>query len=58
LNILGVVGVGIGVSDADPAQAVVEVYSAGDASEIRQKLPARLRSTPVKIVPTGTIRAL
>ncbi len=58
LKIPGVVGVGIGISDSEPAHATVEVYSDAEPSDIRTKLPAALQSLPVKIIRTGTIHAL
>jgi hypothetical protein len=58
LKIPGVVGLGIGISDSEPAHATVEVYSDAEPSDIQKKLPAGLQSLPVKIIRTGTIRAL
>lgn len=58
LRIPGVVGVGIGISDSEPAHATVEVYSDTEPLDIRKKLPAALQSLPVNIIRTGTIRAL
>ena len=58
LKIPGVVGVGIGISDSEHGQAVVEVYSSVEPSDIRKKLPAAFQSVPIKIIRTGTIHAL
>jgi hypothetical protein len=53
----GVVGVGIGVSDTDPARAVLEVYSKTDAAALGAKLPKTIQSVPVKVIQTGPIHA-
>lgn len=57
LSIPGVVGVGVGLSDAVPGQAVIEIYVERDTPEVRQALPAHLDNVPVKIVETGAIVA-
>ncbi len=54
----GIVGVGIGVSDSEPGQATLEVYSNVEATELSAKLPQTLHSVPVKVIKTGTIHAL
>jgi len=54
----GVVGVGIGVSDSDPAQAVLEVYRTAEATNLTAALSQSIRSVPVKVILTGTIHAL
>jgi hypothetical protein len=53
----GVVGVGIGISDSEPGQAVLEVYCNTETTALEAKLPKTLQSVPVKIIKTGTIRA-
>ncbi|HUI08271.1 MAG TPA: hypothetical protein VL486_14825 [Verrucomicrobiae bacterium] len=54
----GVVGVGIGVSDSDPTQAALEVYSSAAATNLSAALSKAVRSVPVKVIQTGTIHAL
>jgi hypothetical protein len=57
LNIPGVVGAGIGVSESDPSQAVLEVYSKSEAAELNVELSKTIRSVPIKVIKTGPIHA-
>ena len=58
LAIPGVVGMGIGISDTEPEQAAVEIYTSDDPSSVRVKLPRLLSSVPSRSSGTGTIHAL
>lgn len=57
LNIPGVVGAGVGLSDLVPDQVVIEIYVERDTPEVRRAVPAQLDNVPVKIVETGRIIA-
>ncbi len=57
MQIQGVVGIGVGISDVDPREAVVEVYVEKLTPVIRAAIPPQLDHTPVRIVETGKIRA-
>lgn len=56
-NIAGVVGHGVGLSDTDPEDVVIEVYVEAAADQVRRQIPAALEGIPVRIVPTGQIVA-
>ncbi len=58
MRLKGVVGTGVGISDADPREAVVEVYVERLTPALRGAIAPRLDSAPVKIVATGPIMAL
>ncbi len=53
----GVVGAGIGLSEAASGRVVIEIYVARDTPDLRQTLPPQLDHTPVRIVETGPILA-
>lgn len=57
MRIEGVVGLGVGASDAAPGQAVVEVYVKQATPAVRGAIPPRLDNVPVKVVETGEIIA-
>jgi hypothetical protein len=57
LAIQGVVGLGVGISDVAPGEAVVEVYVERDTPAVRGAIPPFLDNVPVKIVETGEITA-
>lgn len=57
LNIEGVVGMGIGLSETAPGQVVIEVYVKKSAHEMKYVIPEVLEDIPVKIVETGEIIA-
>lgn len=57
MAIQGVVGVGVGVSDSNAGEAVVEVYVEHGAPRLRASIPAHVDSVPVKVVETGEITA-
>lgn len=56
-NIAGVVGHGVGLSDTDPEDVVIEVYVEAASDQVRRQIPAALEGIPVRIVPTGQIVA-
>jgi hypothetical protein len=57
LNIEGVVGIGIGLSETVPGEVVIEVYIEKPLYEMTQTIPDKLEGIPVKIVETGEIVA-
>ena len=57
MRIEGVVGLGVGASDAVPGQAVVEIYVKQATPAVRGAIPPRLDNVPVKVVETGEITA-
>jgi len=57
LRIEGVVGIGIGLSDTEPGQVVIEVYTKRPVHEMKHLIPEALEGIPVKIVETGEIVA-
>lgn len=57
LNIEGVVGIGIGLSETVPGEVVIEVYTEKPIDEMRQIIPDTLEGINVKIVETGEIVA-
>ena len=57
MKVPGVVGMGVGLSEAAPDQAVIEIYVERDTPEVRRALPEQLDNIPVKIVETGPIVA-
>jgi len=57
LHIEGVVGMGVGLSDTDPGQLVIETYVKRPAQEMKPILPERLENILVKIVETGEVIA-
>jgi len=57
MRIEGVVGLGVGASDAVPGQAVVEVYVKQATPAVRAGIPPHLENVPVKVVETGEITA-
>jgi len=57
LDIDGVVGVGIGLSETVPGQVVIEVYTKKPTHQMRRVIPETLESIPVKMIETGEIIA-
>jgi hypothetical protein len=57
LRIEGVVGIGVGLSDTEPGQVVIEVYTKKPAHEMRHLIPEAIEGIPVKIIETGEIVA-
>ncbi|MBI4528884.1 MAG: hypothetical protein HY695_34235 [Deltaproteobacteria bacterium] len=57
MNIPGVVGVGVGLSEAQLEKPVIEVYVKSASDQVRRSVPASLEGVAVKIVETGEIRA-
>ncbi|MEW6213636.1 MAG: hypothetical protein AB1478_00285 [Nitrospirota bacterium] len=57
LQIEGVVGTGIGLSETVLGQVVIEVYVKKPLHEIRHLIPEALEGVPVKIIETGEITA-
>jgi len=53
----GVIGVGVGLSDAIMKQAAIEIYVKQATEPLRQALPKSLEGVEAKIVETGEIRA-
>src|SRR5262245_629995 len=54
----GVVGIGVGVSDTQPDQAVIVVFLAKDTPPVRKAIPATLDGVPVKVVRSGEFQGL
>lgn len=57
LDIDGVVGMGIGLSETVPGQVVIEVYTKNPTHQMRRMIPKTLESIPVKMIETGEIIA-
>lgn len=57
LRIEGVVGIGVGLSDKEPDQVVIEVYTKKPVHEMKHLIPETLEGIPVKIIETGEIVA-
>lgn len=57
LNIDGVVGMGIGLSETVPGQVVIEVYTKKPTHRMRRVIPETLENIPVKMIETGEIIA-
>ena len=57
LHIKGVVGLGIGIGETDPEEAVIEVYTKKPPHEMRHAIPDAVEGIPVRIVETGEIVA-
>jgi hypothetical protein len=57
LNVEGVVGIGIGLSETIPGEVVIEVYVEKPIDEMRQIIPDKLDGITVKIIETGEIVA-
>ncbi|MFA4919954.1 MAG: hypothetical protein WC581_11990 [Thermodesulfovibrionales bacterium] len=57
LDIDGVVGVGIGLSETVPGQVVIEVYTKKPTHQMSRVIPETLESIPVKMIETGEIIA-
>jgi hypothetical protein len=57
LNLEGVVGIGVGLSETMPEDVVIEVYVKKPAHEMKHVIPEMLEDVPVKIVETGEIVA-
>lgn len=57
LSIEGVVGLGVGLSEAAADEVAIEVYTKKPSHEMRHLLPEALENIPVKIVETGEIIA-
>ena len=57
MAIQGVVGVGVGMSDSNAGEAVVEVYVEHGGQRLRASIPAHVDNVPVKVVETGEIVA-
>jgi microsomal dipeptidase-like Zn-dependent dipeptidase len=57
LNLEGVVGIGVGLSETVPEDVVIEVYVKKPAHEMKHVIPEMLEDVPVKIVETGEIVA-
>lgn len=56
-NIDGVVGTGVGLSDAVSNQVVIEVYVKKPVRDMKRLIPASLENIPVKVIETGEIFA-
>jgi len=57
LHIEGVVGLGIGVSEAAPEEVVIEVYTKKPPYEMKHVIPDSVERIPLRIVETGEIFA-
>ena len=57
LNIEGVVGLGIGVSETAPEEAVIEVYTKKPPHEMNRVIPDVVEGISLRIVETGEILA-
>jgi hypothetical protein len=57
LHIKDVVGLGIGVGETGPDEAVIEVYTKKPAHEMRHVIPDTVEGVPVRIVETSEIVA-
>jgi len=57
LGIEGIVGLGIGVSETDPEEAVIVVYTKKPPHEMRHIIPDAVEGIPLRIVETGEIFA-
>jgi len=57
LHIEGVVGLGIGVSEAAPEEVVIEVYTKKPPHEMKHMIPDAVEGIPLRIVETGEIFA-
>jgi hypothetical protein len=57
LDIDGVVGVGIGLSETAPGQVVIEVYTKKPTHQMSRVIPETLENIPVKMIETGEIIA-
>jgi hypothetical protein len=53
----GVVGMGVGLSDTEPGQTVIEVYVKKPAHAMKPAIPETMEDIPIKIVETGVFRA-
>ncbi len=53
----GIVGIGMGLSDTEPGQVVIEVYVHKPAIRVRPLIPETMENVPVKIVETGLFTA-
>lgn len=49
----GVIGIGVGLSDAEPGQMVIEVYVHKPAPGVRSLIPETMENVPIKIFETG-----
>ncbi len=49
----GVIGIGVGLSDAEPGQMVIEVYVHKPTPGVRSLIPETMENVPIKIVETG-----
>jgi len=57
LTIDGVVGAGVGISETEPEEVLIEIYVKKPAKEMKHVIPEILEDIPVKIVETGEIVA-
>jgi hypothetical protein len=57
LKVPGVLGAGVGLSDTAPGQVVIEIFVERLGDDVRNAVPPRLDSVPVKLVETGPIIA-
>ncbi len=57
LQIEGVVGLGIGVSETAPGVVVIEVYTKKPPHEMRHGIPDEIEGIPTRIIETGEIVA-
>jgi hypothetical protein len=57
LHIEGVVGLGVGISEAAPEEVVIEVYSKKPPHELRRAIPDAVEGIPLRVVETGEIFA-
>ncbi len=53
----GVVGMGVGISETEPRQPVIEVYLKKPAREVRSLIPEAIEGIPVKLIETGVFVA-
>jgi len=58
LNLEGIVGIGVGLSETVSEEVVIEVYVKKPAQEMKHVIPETFEDIPVKIVETGEIVAL
>jgi hypothetical protein len=57
MNIPGVVGIGVGLSNRVPGQPAIEIYVKEATAALKRTLPESLEGAEVRIVETGEIRA-
>ncbi|MBP1714439.1 MAG: hypothetical protein H6Q42_2642 [Deltaproteobacteria bacterium] len=57
LHLEGVVGLGIGILETDPEEAVIEVYTKKPSHEMKHVISDTLEGIPLRIVETGEIFA-